>query len=307
MDKRVIFMGTPEISAIYLQSLIDDDINIVGVFSQPPRKKGRGMILTKSPVHNLALKNNIKILCPVNLGTNNVMEDIRALRADIIIVMGYGIKLPNSILTKPEFGCINIHVSLLPRWRGAAPIEHSILNGDKETGVTIFKLENKMDAGPIFDQDIITIEKNDNKESLTKKLNNVGVNLLRSTLKKIFLKEIDLKKQNESQVTFAGKITSDNRKLDFNVEVDEVDYKIRAFAPYPGAWFFFGNERVKILDAQVILGNWEPAIILNNKFHIGCKSGKICPNIIQREGKKPMQLIDFLRGFKFPIGFKLNA
>ena len=108
------------------------------------------------------------------------MEDIRALRADIIIVMGYGIKLPHSILTKPEFGCINIHVSLLPRWRGAAPIEHSILNGDKETGVTIFKLENKMDAGPIFDQDIIIIEKNDNKESLTKKLNNVGVKLLRS-------------------------------------------------------------------------------------------------------------------------------
>jgi methionyl-tRNA formyltransferase len=307
MSKRVIFMGTPEISAIYLQSLIDDKINIVGVFSQPPRKKDRGMRLHISPVHNLALENNIKIFFPVNLNLHKVLEDIRGLRADIIIVMGYGIKLPQPILTLPEFGSINIHVSLLPRWRGAAPIEHSILNGDKETGVTIFKLEEKMDAGPIFAQDSITIKKNDNKESLTKKLNNAGVNLLRLTLKKIFLKEITLKKQDENEVTYAGKIISDNRKLDFNTKIDEVDCKIRAFAPYPGAWFFYDNERIKILEAQVIPGDWQPAIILNNKFHIGCKNGKICPNIIQREGKKPMQLSDFLRGFKFPIGFKLNA
>ena len=187
MNKRIIYMGTPEISSFYLESLIKDKYNICAVFSQPPRKKGRGMLLESSPVHKLAKLNNTTTYTPTNIDSEKIKKDIRELKPSLIIVMGYGIKLPNDILKVPQFGCINIHVSLLPRWRGAAPIEHSLLHGDKSTGVTIFKLVEEMDAGPIFYQKSINIDDNINRGELTKKLNIIGINLLKYALQYVKL------------------------------------------------------------------------------------------------------------------------
>ncbi len=299
-------MGTPEIALVYLKSLIESNQNVAAVFSQPPRKKDRGMILKESPVHQFAKEKGITIYTPNNFNSNYIIEDLNKLKPDLIVVMGYGLKLPNKVLNIPKLGCINIHVSLLPRWRGAAPIEHALLSGDQDTGVTIFKLVEKMDAGPIIAQESIIIDNKINKEDLTKRLNNVGIKLLKSILPIIFNQKINYKAQDDNKATYANKITSDIRRLNFNENVKSVYNKIRAFSPKPGAWFNYKNERIKIIKSNFVEGDFEPSIILNNQLHIGCKLGKICPEVIQKEGKKPLNLQNFLRGFKIEVGDKVN-
>ena len=307
LSKRIIFMGTPEISSVYLNSLISSKYNIVAVYSQPARKKGRGMHIQESPVQVIAKKNSIQTFTPTEFVSKISKKEIEELHPDLIIVMGYGLKLPQYILQLPTLGCFNIHVSLLPRWRGAAPIEHALLNGDKETGVTIFKLVQEMDAGPILGKDVISVDQHMNKKELTEKLNKLGIELLISILPKIFNEDIFLTPQDDSKVTYAHKISSSTRLLDFNNEVKTVYNKIRAFSPWPSAWFLLNNERIKIIKSSLVEGEFEVSAILNTKFHIGCKNGKICPEILQREGKKPVQIEDFLRGFEFIVGTKVNA
>jgi methionyl-tRNA formyltransferase len=300
-------MGTPEIASVYLKSLIDNKQNIIAVYTQPPRKKGRGMHIQESPVQKLAIKNKINFFSPLDLDSKKNKQKLIALKPDLIIVMGYGLKLPSEILVLPPLGCINLHVSLLPRWRGASPIEHALLNGDKETGITIIKLIEKMDAGPILKKKAILISKHINKKDLTKKLNCLGVDLLNSLLPKIYRKTITFVNQDNAKVTYAHKISSNMRKLDFNKEIETVYNKIRAFAPEPSAWFSFNNERIKIIKSSFVKGKFQSSIILNEQFHIGCVNGKICPKIIQREGRKPMKLVDFIRGYKFIVGSKIDA
>ena len=221
--------------------------------------------------------------------------------------MGYGLLIPKTILDIPNYGFINIHVSLLPRWRGASPIEHALLYGDNKTGVSLIFLEEKLDAGPIIASDEIKINKKFNKEILTNKLNAIGKSLLINNLENIFQKRVMLKKQDLSKVTYANKITSELRKINFHQDIESIFNKIRAFSPKPSAWFFYENERINIIQCSVKKCNSEKSKILNDKFHIGCKNGKIIPEIIQRQGKKPMKIEDFLRGFKFNIGHKVNA
>ena len=221
--------------------------------------------------------------------------------------MGYGHLIPKKMLNIPCYGFINVHVSLLPRWRGASPIEYALLNGDEKTGVSLILLEEKLDAGPIIASNEIVISEKINKENLTNKLNIIGQDLLINNLEKIFQHNITYKKQDESKATYAKKITSDLRKIDFNQDVQMVYNKIRAFSPKPSAWFFYNNERINILKCSIVKCQTEKSTILNNKFHIGCKNGKIVPEIIQRQGKKPMKIEEFLRGFKLEIDHKLNA
>lgn len=306
-SKKIVFMGTPEIAGIYLQSLIDAKHNIIGVYSQPAKKKGRGMSVQDSPVHKIALLNNINIFTPIDLNSDLGKKNFQDLQPDLIIVMGYGLKLPEYLLNLPDLGCINVHLSLLPRWRGAAPIEHVLLNGDLQTGITIFKLVEKMDAGPIIVKKTILIDESINKGALINKLNSQGTKLLNSILPFIFDKKITYKKQDESKVTYAHKISTEMRKLSFNENVESIHNKIRAFSPNPCAWFFYNNERFKIIKSNFVKGHWKTSYILNNQFHIGCNDGKICPEIIQREGKKPLHLDDFLKGFDFIVDTKVNA
>ena len=306
-QKRIIFMGTPEISKVYLQSLIDHKYNIIATYTQPPRKQGRGMLMQQTPVHALSLEHNIPVYHPKNFESLESIKELKKLKPDLVVIMGYGLLLPKSILQIPLFGCINIHVSLLTRWRGAAPIEHAILNGDDKTGISIFLLEEKLDAGPIIATQEININKNINKGDLTSELNTLGTVLLINTLPDLLDNKISVQKQDETNATYAKKITPEFRKINFNNDVNMVYNQIRAFAPKPSAWFIINNERINIIKCLMKTCEAEASSIINSQFHIGCKKGIIIPEIIQREGKKSMKIEEFLKGFTFDVGQKVNA
>ena len=305
--ERIVFMGTPEISKVYLQSLIDHQYNIVATYTQPPRKRGRGMLMQKSPVHTLSLEHGIPIYHIQDLASLESINELKKLKPDLVVVMGYGLLLPKSILQVPLYGCINIHVSLLPRWRGAAPIEHAILSGDEKTGVSIFLLEEKLDAGPIIATQEININKNIDKEDLTSELNILGTVLLINTLPDLLDNKISVQKQDETFATYAKKITPELRRINFNNEVNTVYNQIRAFAPKPSAWLAVNNERFNIIKCSMKICEAEASTIMNGQFHIGCKNGIIIPEIIQREGKKSMKIGEFLKGFAFDVGRKVNG
>jgi len=305
-DKNIIFMGTPLIAANYLNSLINNKYNVVSVFTQPPRKRNRGMKVQSSPVHELANHNNIKVNFPTRLD-EEAFDLIKSYKPDLIIVMAYGLLIPTKILNFPQYGCINIHVSLLPRWRGASPIEHTLLNGDTETGITIIKLIEKLDAGPIIVQKKIPVAENINKDDLSDKLTQLGSDLLIDILPKLFADKIVMQDQNNKEATYAQKINSQMRKINFNLSTREVLNQIRAYATNPGAWFFYNNERIKIISASIQSNKGNPSTILNKQFELGCLDGSILPSYLQREGKKIMYIEDFLRGFSFTVGDSLNA
>ena len=305
-DKNIIFMGTPLIAANYLNSLINNKYNVVSVFTQPPRKRNRGMKVQSSPVHELANHNNIKVNFPTRLD-EEAFDLIKSYKPDLIIVMAYGLLIPTKILNFPKYGCINIHVSLLPRWRGASPIEHTLLNGDTETGITIIKLIEKLDAGPIIVQKRIPVVKNINKDDLSDKLTEIGSDLLIDILPKLFAGKVVMQDQNNKEATYTQKIDSQMRKINFNLSTKEVLNQIRAYATNPGAWFFYKNERIKIISASIQSNKGNPSTVLNKQFELGCLDGSILPNYLQREGKKIMYIEDFLRGFSFTVGDSLNA
>ncbi len=305
-NKKIIFMGTPEIAAQHLHILIENNLNIVGVFTQPPRKKNRGMRIKKSDVHQIADKNNIEVFYPSAID-DIVIEKVKSLEPDLIIVIAYGIILPSSFLNVPKYGCINIHVSLLPRWRGAAPIEHALLAGDDITGISIISISPKLDAGDILMQESFAIDTDTNSDDLTLNLTNLGKKTLMKTLPLLFENKLISKKQDESKVTYASKFMSEDRKINFYNSSDDVLNHIRAHGPKPGSWFIYKGERIKIIKAKKIKESGESSTILNKDFMIACKNGAILPMLIQREGKKVVSLDDFLRGFTFSIYDKLNA
>ena len=305
-NKKIIFMGTPNIAAQHLNILIENNLNIVGIFTQPPRKKNRGMRIEKSDVHQIADKNNIEVFYPSTID-DTVIQQVKSLEPDLIIVIAYGIILPSSFLNIPKYGCINIHVSLLPRWRGAAPIEHALLAGDDKTGISIISVSPKLDAGDILMQESFTLDKDINRDELTLNLTNLGKKTLMKTLPLLFENKLIRKKQDESKVTYANKFLSEDRKINFYNSTDDVFNHIRAHGPKPGSWFTYKGERIKIIKAKKINELGESSTILNKDFMIACKDGAISPEFIQREGKKVVSLDDFLRGFTFSIHDKLNA
>ena len=305
-NKKIIFMGTPDIAAQHLNILIENNLNIVGIFTQPPRKKNRGMRIEKSDVHQIADKNNIEVFYPSTID-DTVIQQVKSLEPDLIIVIAYGIILPSSFLNIPKYGCINIHVSLLPRWRGAAPIEHALLAGDDKTGISIISVSPKLDAGDILMQASFTLDIDINRDELTLNLTNLGKKTLMKTLPLLFQNKLIRKKQDESKVTYANKFLSEDRKINFYNSTNDVFNHIRAHGPKPGSWFTYKGERIKIIKAKKINELGESSTILNKDFIIACKDGAILPEFIQREGKKVVSIDDFLRGFTFSIHDKLNA
>ena len=305
-NKKIVFMGTPAIAAQHLNSLIESNFNIVGVFTQPPRKKNRGMTLQESDVHKVAIKNNLELFHPTSINID-IINQTKSLNPDLIIVVAYGLILPLNFLNIPKYGCINVHVSLLPRWRGAAPIEHSLLQGDLETGISIIKITPKLDAGDIIAQEILPIDKSVYSDELTLSLTNLGKILMIKILPNIFEKNITLKKQDQNKITYAKKFKTADRKINFNSSSDQVINHIRAHGPKPGSWFIYKGERIKILKAKKIQEQGIKSTILSKNFLLGCSEGSILPISIQREGKRAVTLEDFLRGFSFSIGDNLNA
>ena len=305
-DKKIIFMGTPDIAAQHLQYLLDNSINIVGVFTQPPRKKNRGMNIEESPVHQIAKKNNLETFYPSSID-GKAIEQINSLDPDIIIVVAYGIILPSQLLDIPKFGCINIHVSLLPRWRGAAPIEHAMLAGDVKTGISVIKISPKLDAGDILHQESLNISADMYSDELTVALTNLGKQTMLRVLPKIFENKTLSKKQDLNKVTYAKKFKSVDRKINFNNSTNEVYNHIRAHGPKPGSWFVYRGERIKILRAVKKKDRGQQSTILNNKFMLACSDGSILPTLILREGKKAVEVKDFIQGFAFTVNDKINV
>ncbi len=305
-NKKIVFMGTPVIASEYLNFLINNNIKIEAVVTNPPKKQSRGMLLIETPVHLLAKKNNIFVFHPKKFDTEMISQ-LTKMNPDLIIVMAYGKMIPNEVLNLPKYGCINLHVSMLPRWRGAAPIEYTLLNGDKETGVSIIKLVEKLDSGPIIAQKKFDIPAQFNKEQLSNELTKIGTKLLVNTIPKILTNQIFLKKQNEEDVTYAKKISSEDRKINFNNSSIDIINQVRAHAPKPGAWFYLNRERIKIIDAKPGSNIGEISTILNKNFEIACKDGSIEPLVLQREGKNIVTKEDFLRGFKLKVNDMVNA
>ena len=301
--KKVIFMGTPAFSVPILQALIDEEtIEIVGVVSQPDRKVGRKQIITPPPVKQLAMEHNLTMYQPEKLSGSDEMKEILTLDIDLIITAAYGQYVPTKLLNAPTHRAINVHASLLPKYRGAAPIHYAVLNGDEKTGVTIMYMEKEMDAGNIISQREIAINDEDDTGNLFEKLSLVGRDLLMDTLPAIFAGENESIVQNEDEVTFSPMISKEQEKIDWTLTAREVFNHIRALRPAPGAYTILEDQRFKIWAAEVVEDNTsaEPGTIIfadTKEMFVACGEGSVLSLIeVQPSGKKRMPVANFLAG-----------
>lgn len=302
---RVIFMGTPEFSVPALEALIQNpDYQVICVYTQPPRPSGRGYQVTPSPVHQCAEHHGIEVRYPLTLKTQEEQEKFHALKADIAIVAAYGLILPSPILGSPVHGCLNIHASLLPRWRGAAPIQRAIEAGDVETGITLMQMDVGLDTGPMIAKKAIPITNDMTATILHDQLSKIGAALLMHTLPPYLKGIIPSTPQPTEGITYAHKVTKEEGHLDWKQPAAELERKIRALTPFPGAWFLYDGMRIKIHGAIAKEENSsaEPGTLLNDQGHIACGQGILCPILFQKEGAKPLPLHDFLRGFALEKG-----
>jgi methionyl-tRNA formyltransferase len=300
---RIIFMGTPDFAVPALDALVAAGHDIVAVYSQPPRPAGRGKAPRPSPVHARADALGLEVRTPVSLRGAEEQADFAALQADMAVVAAYGLILPVPVLEAPGLGCLNIHASLLPRWRGAAPIQRAILAGDTETGVTIMQMEAGLDTGPMLATAATPVGAK-TAGVLTAELADMGAKLLLAVL--VDLPAHPPVPQPEAGVTYAAKIDKAESRLDFTRPAVEVERQVRAFNPAPGAWFAMGGERIKILAAAVETRDGPAGTVLDERLLIACGSGSIRPALVQRAGKGPMPATDMLRGFAVPSGTALE-
>ena len=301
---KLVFMGTPNFSVPALKALAQSNHQICAVYSQPPRPAGRGKKLRLSDVHKEALDLGLTVHNPTSFKSDKDRTIFRKLKADIAIVVAYGLILPNQILSAPKFGCLNIHASLLPRWRGAAPIQRAIMEGDDETGVCIMKMEEGLDTGPILSSRKIQIKENDNAKILSERLSLVGSKLIVEVLEA--LSEFKAYSQSAAGVTYARKIEKSETKIDWSLPAKTINRKIRALSPFPGAWTEINGERIKLLASKVINKENEPGMILDKGFSIACGQKAVEITEAQRPGKSAQKSDVFLRGFRLQKGSKLD-
>lgn len=300
---RIIYMGTPDFAVPALDALIKAGHEIVAVYSQPPRPAGRGKALRPSPVHARAETLGIEVRTPLSLKDAEVQVAFAALNADVAVVAAYGLILPRPILGAPRFGCLNIHASLLPRWRGAAPIQRAILAGDNLTGVTIMDMEAGLDTGPMRAKHVTPIEAK-TAGALTQELAQAGAELMVEVLDD--LDQHPPIPQPDEGVTYAAKIEKAESRIDFTRDAHQVERQVRAFNPVPGAFFEYRGERFRILAAHVAEHGGAPGELLDNSLLIGCGHGAIRPTLIQRAGKGAMSPGELLRGFDMPAGTRVD-
>jgi methionyl-tRNA formyltransferase len=303
---RVIFMGTPDFAVPTLDALVAAGHDVCAVYSQPPRPANRGKKLTPGAVHKRADELGLEVRTPLSLKSAEEQAAFGALNADVAVVAAYGLILPQAILDAPRHGCLNVHGSLLPRWRGAAPVQRAILAGDEETGVCIMQMEAGLDTGPVRATAWTAISKHsiDDAGRLTIELAHMGARLMVKVLSD--LQAYPPVPQASEGITYAAKIDKAEAKLDFNRPVEFVERQVRAFNPMPGAFFEFAGERYKVLDVDDDNEDADavgvPGTVLDDRLLIACNPGTIRPAIIQRAGKPAMPLADFLRGNSIPAG-----
>ncbi|ULB08463.1 methionyl-tRNA formyltransferase [Cereibacter azotoformans] len=300
---RVVFMGSPDFSVPVLEALHAHH-EVVCVYCQPPRPAGRGKKDRPTPVQARAEELGLPVRHPKSLRTPEVQADFAALGAEVAVVVAYGLILPQPILDAPDRGCLNIHASLLPRWRGAAPIHRAILAGDDETGICIMQMEAGLDTGPVLMCEKTHIGAEDTVQDLHDRLSGMGARLILGAIEA--LDDLVPQPQPEEGVTYAEKIAKAEAGIDWSRPAAEIDRQIRGLSPFPGAWTMLGGERVKLLRCRLAEGQGAPGELLEGLV-IACGSGAVEITLAQREGKRPMERDEFLRGFALPRGSLATA
>ena len=306
MSFKIVFMGTPEFSLPTLEALIENKFNVVSVYTQPPTKSKRGQKINVSPIEEFSKKNKINFKNPINLNSDEELKIFKELSPDIVVVVAYGQIISKNFLNIAKFGFINIHASLLPKWRGAAPIQRAIMNGDKKIGVSIMKIEEKLDSGPVLASKEIELDQNATHGEIEKKLSVMGANLLVENLKRLERGNSEFIGQVHSEATYAKKIDKDETKINWSLDATKVLAHIHGLSPIPGAWFEYENERFKVLRAKISTVNGKPSYVLDDNLTVACKSNSIQILELQRQGKNKQTAKEFLLGKKINSGSILN-
>jgi len=307
MLKKIIFMGTPFFAVPILKSLYQNGYLISVVYTQPPQKSQRGQKINKSPVQGISETLNLEFRTPVSLKNNKEeYKYLKELNADIAIVVAYGQIIPKEMLTLTKKGFINIHASLLPKWRGAAPIQRSIMNLDKQTGISIMKISEKLDTGPVCNSYKLDIMDNDNAEIISKKLSTLAAEKILDNVDEILENKLEFKEQLHNGATYANKIEKSEGKIDWNNSAENNVGKINGLYPSPGAWFIYNGERYKVLKAEIANGVGKAGVVLDDYLEICCKDKSIKILEIQRQGKRPQNINEFMLGSQIKKGSNLN-
>jgi len=299
---RIAFMGSPDFSVPILTALIEAGHEVACVYCQPPRPAGRGQKDRPCPVHRAAAAAGLTVRTPASLKSPEEQSAFAALDLDVAVVAAYGLILPKPVLATPRHGCINVHASLLPRWRGAAPIQRAILAGDDKTGVTIMQMDEGLDTGPVLLREEVAIEARTTGESLHDALAALGARLIVDALERLGAGTLDAVPQPETGATYAAKLDKAEAQLDFSRDAETLERQVRAFAPWPGAWFALDGERFKVLEAETAPDEGRPGTVLDDRLTIACGGGALRPLVVQRQGKRPMDVDALLRGLAVAPG-----
>jgi len=302
MPYKIIFMGTPLFSVPVLETLAKSQYKISCVYTQAPKKSNRGQKLNSSPIQNSAENLKLVIRSPTNLNTNEELKFFKEINPDIVVVVAYGQLISKKFLDVPTKGFINIHASILPKWRGAAPIQRAIINLDKQTGVSIMKIKEELDSGPVMKKIKININSSDTSGLISEKLSRISSEHIVGALDDIFNKKDKFIEQDHDNSTYAKKIKKNEAKVNWAENAQNIIGKINGLNPNPGAWFEYKNTRYKIWKATVSDKTGDAGSILDNNFIIGCKDKSIKITEIQKEGKNKLLLENFLLGINFKIG-----
>ncbi len=310
MSLRTAFMGTPDFAAAALEALAHSGHEIACVYTRPPRPAGRGKKLRRSPVHDLALKRGLPVRTPASFKDEAEQQAFAALGLDVAIVAAYGLILPKPVLDAPRLGCVNLHASLLPRWRGAAPIQRAIMAGDAVTGVQVMHMEEGLDTGPVLMQQRVAIADDDTAGSLHDKLAAAAATLLPRALAALETGAVTPQPQGAAGITYAHKIDKAETRLDWTRPAIELERQVRGLSPFPGAWFALetskGPVRVKVLLAQAEAGRGAPGEVLDGRLLVACGDGALRLTRLQKAGGKAQAADDFLRGASVPKGAVLS-
>ena len=312
---KVIFMGTSNFAVPALSALINSKFQLVAIYTAPPKPGGRGMDLLYSPIHKLAIENKLNVLTPISLKNQEEFHKLQSFKADIGIIASYGLILPKGVLESFKYGCINIHPSALPRWRGAAPIQRTIMAGDKETELCIMQMDEGLDTGDVILRHKLKIEDNTTARELEALMGEIGAEKLLKVLSSINNNEqLTKEKQSSIGITYAHKLQKNEEKIDWDKDAVEILGLIRAFSPKPGAYFLYNQEIIKIITAELLDESKNsyntkvaPGTVIDDPLVIACRNGFIRPTLLQRQGRKMIYTEAFLRGFPINIGSVLSS
>jgi methionyl-tRNA formyltransferase len=305
MTLRLAFLGTPDFAVPTLAELIAQGHDIAAVYSQPPRPKGRGLALEKGAVHKFAETAGLDVRTPLSLKSAEEQAAFAALALDAAVVVAYGLLLPKAILEAPKLGCFNLHGSLLPRWRGAAPVQRAVMAGDAGTGVMVMRMDEGLDTGPVLMAEQVAIGRQTSGE-LAERLARLGADLMVRALGALERGAIEAQPQAEEGVTYAQKISKDEARIDWSKSAIEIDCLIRGLSPWPGAWSEVKGERLKILLAEPVTGSGTPGDVIGDDLTIACGEGALRLLKVQRAGGKAMAAGDLLKGFAVPKGTRFS-